>query len=204
MEHRTACYWQKEAQPKTFLSLQQRYYRMRRTSVVIACLAGSRESEERLRRILERRLEQPGIWRMWREEAVQESLRAELESEAEAVGTDYAGILCVGEKVLFCAGGRMRVCGCFRRFGRAEWMSLQGQCRAGVVEAGTALLLADNAFLDLCEAQIGECLRPDSVGATGDKDAGRRAQRRLAELGSHAAQQGGRYMGAVWILPAGE
>lgn len=199
MEHRTACYWQKEAQPKTFLSLQQRYYRRRKTSVVIACMAGSREGEVWLRRTLERRLEQPGIWRTWREETLQESLRAELAETAPV--EDYAGILCVREKVLFCAGGRMKVCGCFRRFGRTEWMSLQGQCRAGSVEAGTALLLADNAFLTYCEDRIAECLRPGAFGTDRREDDGERARKRLEELGSYAEQLGGRHMGAVWILP---
>lgn len=71
----------------------------------------------------------------------------------------------------------------------------------GEVEPGTAVLLTDNAFLNLCEDELAAGLRPGSIGRDSPADMAERAQKRLWELGRNAEQQGGRHMGAVWILP---
>ena len=64
---------------------------------------------------------------------------------------------------------------------------------AGEVEPGTAMLMADNGFLNFCEEELTACLQPQI--------AGRPDARRLKELGEKAERHGRTHMGAVWILP---
>ena len=199
MEHVTACYWQREAEAGLFLSLQQRNYRRRKASVVSACISDNREQMLQLQNRMEEALETEAIWKPHREALLQEKWEDYLETQKE--DGDYAGILCVENRVLLFGHGRMRICGIFHRFGRAEWKIFQKQCMAGEVETGTALLVADNAFVNCCEGELAECLQPQNLWGLSPQERGRRATKRLQELGSRAERQGGRHMGAVWILP---
>ena len=81
------------------------------------------------------------------------------------------------------------------------WKILDGQCMVGEVEPGTAILIADNAFINYCEEELAECLKPQITENISPKICADRAGRRLRELGEKAAAQGGKHMGAVWILP---
>ena len=113
----------------------------------------------------------------------------------------YAGVLCVENRVLYFRHGRMRICGCFRRFGRTQWRTMQEPCMVGEVEPGTAILVADNAFLNFCEEELAACLQPQIAGRPNARERMEGATRRLKELGEKAERQGGKHMGAVWILP---
>ena len=59
----------------------------------------------------------------------------------------------------------------------------------------------DNAFLNFCEEELAECLKPQITENISAEVCEKRAEKRLKELGKKAAAQGGRHMGAVWILP---
>ena len=199
IEHGTACYWQKEAAPGVFLSLQQRRYRRRKASVVYACIADSRELLMDLQNKMEEELQGRDIWRPYTEERIRE--RWTKQSAITDKNSNYAGVLCVDSRMVLFGHGRMNICGFFNRFGRTGWKVWKDQCMVGEVEAGTAILLADQGFLNFCEEELASCLRPGSVGTDGLPDRAQRAERRLAELGQKAEQRGGRHMGAIWILP---
>ena len=194
MEHVTACYWQKETPAGLFLSLQQRKYRGRGTSVVSACISDSIEQVRSLQSRMDEELED-GRFRQPCREKWAELLAMQKED------SNYAGILCVENRVLLFYHGRMRICGAFCRFGRTQWKTMQEPCMVGEVEPGTAILLADNGFLNFCEEELAACLQPRIVGNTDARDPGEYAARRLKELGEKAERQGGKHMGAVWILP---
>lgn len=194
MEHVTACYWQKETPAGLFLSLQQRKYRRRRASVVSACISDSIEQVRSLQSRMDEELKD-GRFRQPCGEKWAEFLAMQKED------SNYAGILCVENRVLLFSHGRMRICGCFRRFDRTQWKTMQEPCMTGEVESGTAILLADNGFLNFCEEELAVCLQPRIVGNTDVRDPGECAARRLKELGEKAERQGGKHMGAVWILP---
>ena len=51
------------------------------------------------------------------------------------------------------------------------------------------------------EEELAECLKPQITENISPKICADRAGRRLRELGEKAAAQGGKHMGAVWILP---
>lgn len=72
---------------------------------------------------------------------------------------------------------------------------------AGEVEPGTAMLMADNGFLNFCEEELTACLQPQIVGRPDARERVEGAARRLKELGEKAERHGGTHMGAVWILP---
>ena len=198
MEHVTACYWQKEAVPGIFLRMQQRKYRRKDASVVIACISDSREQTGNLQDKMEEELTGVGIWKPGGE-LLQEKWTEYMEEQPG--DSNCAGILCVENRVLLFDRGRMCICGFFNRFGRTDWKVWKNQCIVGEVEPGTAILVTDNAFLNLCEEELAACLRPESIGRDFPADRERRAWRRLEELGRKAEQQGGKHMGAVWILP---
>lgn len=199
MEHVTACYWQKETPAGLFLSLQQRKYRRRGTSVVSACISDSMEQVRSLQSRMDEELEDGRLRQPRREEELRDKWAELLAMQKE--DSSYAGILCVENRVLFFSHGRMRICGCFRRFCRTQWKTMQEPCMVGEVEPGTAILLADNGFLNFCEEELAACLQPRIVGNTDVRDPGEYAARRLKELGEKAERQGGKHMGAVWILP---
>lgn len=203
MEYITACYWQKEAIPRVFLALQQRKYHRQKISVISACISDSRKLLMKLQNLMEEELRGTDIWKPRTEEKIRERWREYL--KALEPDSNYAGILCVDSRVVLFDHGRMNICGFFRRFGRNAWKIWKEQCMVGEVEAGTAILLADHAFLNFCERELAECLRPGSVEAeitlSGREE---RAWKRLTELGQKAQQQGGIHMGAVWILPVRE
>ena len=199
MEHVTACYWQKETPAGLFLSLQQRKYRRWRASVVSACISDNEELVRSLQNRMEEELAEESVWKSFREEILREKWTDLLKLQKQ--DDSYAGILCVENRVLFFSHGRMRICGCFRRFGRTQWKTMQEPCMTGEVESGTAILLADNGFLNFCEEELTVCLQPRIVGNTDVRDPGECAARRLKELGEKAERQGGKHMGAVWILP---
>ena len=199
MEHVTACYWQKETPAELFLSLQQRKYRRLGISAVCACISDNGELVRSLQNKMEEELEEENVWRPFREEILQEKWMDIIRQQKQ--DDSYAGILCVGSRVLFFSHGRMRICGCFQRFGRTQWRTMQESCMAGEVEPGTAILTADNAFINYCEEELAECLKPQITENISPKICADRAGRRLRELGEKAAAQGGKHMGAVWILP---
>ena len=74
-------------------------------------------------------------------------------------------------------------------------------CMAGEVEPGTAMLMADNGFLNFCEEELTACLQPQIAGRPDARQRVEGAARRLKELGEKAERHGGTHMGAVWILP---
>ena len=199
MEHVTACYWQKEIPAGLFLSLQQRKYRRRGTSVVSACISDNAELVRSLQNRMEEELSEESVWKPFGEETLREKWADLLKRQKQ--DDSYAGILCVESRVLYFSHGRMRICGCFRRFGRTQWRTMQESCMVGEVEAGTAILLADNAFLNFCEEELAVCLQPQTAGRTDARDRAEYAAKRLKELGEKAERQGGKHMGAVWILP---
>ena len=199
MEHVTACYWQKEASAGLFLSLQQRKYRRRRASVVSACISDNEEQMRGLQGRMEEELEKENIWRPHREDMLREKWTELLKMQRD--DSSYAGILCVESRVLYFNHGRMQICGCFRRFGRTQWRTMQEACMVGEVEPGTAILVADNAFLNFCEEELAACLQPQIAGRPDARERVEGAARRLKELGEKAERQGGTHMGAVWILP---
>lgn len=199
MEHVTAWYWQKEVPAGLYLTLQQRKYRRRGMSVVCACISDREEQVRDLQNKMEEELQEKDIWIPGREEVLRERW-TELLAVQEGKN-NYAGILCVGSKVLYFSHGRMRVCGCFHRFGRTEWKTMTEACTAGEVEPGTAILVADNAFLNFCEEELRDCLRPEILETAIVQNRSESAQRRLRELAEKAERQGGKHMGAVWILP---
>lgn len=199
MEHVTACYWQKEAPAGLFLALQHRKYRRRRTSVVCACISDNEEQVRKLQNRMEEELEDKVVWQPHKEEALKESWTDFLMTQKR--DSSYAGILCVENRVILYHHGRMQICGCFRRFGRIQWKTMQESCMVGEVELGTAILVADNAFLNYCEQELEACLQPQSIGAVTVQEQAENAGRRLKELGGKAERQGGKHMGAIWILP---
>ena len=71
----------------------------------------------------------------------------------------------------------------------------------GEVEPGTAMLMADNGFLNFCEEELTACLQPQIAGRPDARERMEGAARRLKELGEKAERHGGTHMGAVWILP---
>lgn len=75
---------------------------------------------------------------------------------------------------------------------------------AGEVEPGTAMLMADNGFLNFCEEELTACLQPQIAGRPDARQRVEGAARRLKELGEKAERHGGTHMGAVWILPVME
>ena len=183
MEHVTACYWQKETPAELFLSLQQRKYRRLGISVVCACISDNGELVRSLQNKMEEELEGENVWRPFREEILQEKWMDIIRQQKQ--DDSYAGILCVGSRVLFFSHGRMRICGCFQR----------------EVEPGTAMLMADNGFLNFCEEELTACLQPQIAGRPDARERVEGAARRLKELGEKAERHGGTHMGAVWILP---
>ena len=199
MEHVTACYWQKETPAELFLSLQQRKYRRMGISVVCACISDNGELVRSLQNKMEEELEEENVWRPFREEILQEKWMDIIRRQKQ--DDSYAGILCVGSRVLFFSHGRMRICGCFQRFGRTQWRTMQESCMAGEVEPGTAMLMADNGFLNFCEEELTACLQPQIAGRPDARECVEGAARRLKELGEKAERHGGTHMGAVWILP---
>ena len=72
---------------------------------------------------------------------------------------------------------------------------------AGEVEPGTAMLMADNGFLNFCEEELTACLQPQIAGRPDARQRVEGVARRLKELGEKAERHGGTHMGAVWILP---
>lgn len=199
MEHVTACYWQKETPAELFLSLQQRKYRRLGISVVCACISDNGELVRSLQNKMEEELEGENVWRPFREEILQEKWMDIIRQQKQ--DDSYAGILCVGSRVLFFSHGRMRICGCFQRFGRTQWRTMQESCMAGEVEPGTAMLMADNGLLNFCEEELTACLQPQIAGRPDARERVEGAARRLKELGEKAERHGGTHMGAVWILP---
>lgn len=199
MEYVTACYWQKEEETGLFLSLQQRKYRKSGRNAVSACISDDGELVRNLQDRMEEELSGRYVWRPNREKALQEQWTDQL----SGIGKDsnYAGILCAEERVILFSHGRMWNFAFFRRFGRVGWRTLEGQCMVGEVEPGTAILTADNAFINYCEEELAECLKPQITENISREICAERAERRLRELGEKAAAQGGKHMGAVWILP---
>ena len=199
MEYVTAGYWQKEEHAGLFLSLQQRKYRKSGRNAVSACISDDGKIVRYLQDRIDDELSGKILWQTGREELLRECFQQEL----SALGEDcnYAGILCVEERVLLFSHGRMRNLAFFRRFGKVGWKILDGQCIVGEVEPGTAILIADNAFINYCEEELAECLKPQITENISPKICADRAGRRLRELGEKAAAQGGKHMGAVWILP---
>ena len=99
MEHVTACYWQKETPAELFLSLQQRKYRRLGISVVCACISDNGELVRSLQNKMEEELEGENVWRPFREEILQEKWMDIIRQQKQ--DDSYAGILCVGSRVLF-------------------------------------------------------------------------------------------------------
>lgn len=199
MEYVTACYWQKEEETRLFLSLQQRKYRGSGRNAVSACISDDGELVRDLQDRMEEELSGRYVWRPNREKALQERWTDQLSGIGE--DSNYAGILCAEERVILFSHGRMRNFAFFRRFGRVGWRTLDGQCMVGEVEPGTAILTADNAFINYCEEELAECLKPQITENVSAEICAERAGRRLRELGEKAAAQGGKHMGAVWLLP---
>lgn len=181
-----------------FLSLQQRKYRRRCSSVVCACISDNEEQMRSLQGRMEEELEEGNIWRPHREDIIRQKWTDLLNLQKE--DSSYAGILCVENRVLYFSHGRMRICNVFRRFGRMQWKTLRETCMVGEVEPGTALLVADNGFLNFVEEDLAACLQPQTVGRGSVREDAEWAARRLKELGEKAERQGGKHMGAVWIL----
>lgn len=202
MEHITAWYWQKETVPGLFLALQHRKYPGRKASVVLACIADRRDLLMELQDKMEEELREADIWGFRTEEKIRERWIEYLSALEQ--DSNYAGALCVDSRVLLFDHGRMNICGFFDRFGKNVWKVWKDSCMVGEIEAGTAILLADHAFLNFCEEDLVESLRPDSMATETMMDREERAQKRLTELGQKAGQQGGIHMGAIWILPVGE
>ena len=195
MEYVTAGYWQKEEHAGLFLSLQQRKYRKSGRNAVSACISDDGKIVRYLQDRIDDELSGKILWQTGREELLQQEL--------SALGEDcnYAGILCVEERVLLFSHGRMRNLAFFRRFGKVGWKILDGQCMVGEVEPGTAMLMADNGFLNFCEEELTACLQPQIAGRPDARERVEGAARRLKELGEKAERHGGTHMGAVWILP---
>lgn len=103
MEHVTACYWQKETPAELFLSLQQRKYRRLGISVVCACISDNGELVRSLQNKMEEELEEENVWRPFREEILQEKWMDIIRQQKQ--DDSYAGILCVGSRVLFSVTG---------------------------------------------------------------------------------------------------
>lgn len=199
MEHVTACYWQKEEPAGLFLALQHRIYRRQRASVVCACISDKGEQVRSLQNRMEEELEDRIIWQPHREEILLEKWTDLMKEQKE--DSNYAGILCVENRGLLFHHGRMQICGAFHRFGRNQWKTMREACMVGEIEPGTALLVADNAFLNFGEEELETCLQPQIIAAATVQDRADNAGRRLKELGEKAERQGGKHMGAVWILP---
>lgn len=199
MEYVTASYWQKEEKAGLFLSLQQRRYRKNGRNAVSACISDDGKIVRYLQDRMDDELSGKLLWRTGGGDFLRECWREELSRLGE--DCNYAGILCAEERVLLFSHGRMRNFAFFRRFGRVGWRTLEGQCIVGEVEPGTAILTADNAFINYCEEELAECLKPQITENISPEICAERAERRLRELGEKAAVQGGKHMGAVWILP---
>lgn len=199
MEYVTASYWQKEEKAGLFLSLQQRRYRKSGRNAVSACISDDGKIVRYLQNRMDDELSGKLLWQTEGGDFLQECWREELSRLGE--DCNYAGILCAEERVLLFSHGRMRNFVFFRRFGKVGWKTLDGKCMVGEVEPGTAILMADNAFLNFCEEELAECLKPQITENISAEVCEKRAEKRLKELGKKAAAQGGRHMGAVWILP---
>ncbi len=199
MEYVTACYRQKEEIAGLYLSLQQRRYRKSGRNAVSACISDDRDIVRHLQDKMDEELAGKTLWQPGREETLRERWTEEL----SVFGADcnYAGILCAEERVILFSHGRMQNFAFFRRFGKVGWKILDAQCLVGEVEPGTAILAADNAFINLSEEELAECLKPQITENISAEACERRAEKRLKELGEKAVTQGGRHMGAVWILP---
>ncbi len=182
MEYVTAGYWQKEEKAGLFLSLQQRRYRKSGRNAVSACISDNGKIVRYLQDRIDDELSGKVLWQTGREDFLRECFMQELSVLGE--DCNYAGILCAEERVLLFSHGRMRNFAFFRRFGKVGW-----------------ILTADNAFINYCEEELAECLKPQIAENISPKICADRAGRRLRELGEKAAAQGGKHMGAVWILP---
>lgn len=112
MELVTACYWQKETPAELFLSLQQRKYRRLGISVVCACISDNGELVRSLQNKMEEELEEENVWRPFREEILQEKWMDIIRQQKQ--DDSYAGILCVGSRVLFFSHGRSWTVDVFR------------------------------------------------------------------------------------------
>lgn len=214
----TSVYWQREHNDSALL-LQ--HYRYQGVPLCFACIcAGEGEAKGRagayltgqllswfralpLRRLAgnpEERLPRLEIRLAERIERSIKELRRRGLLEEEL---DFAGILCVSEYFLLFREGSCQICllnqcfdkGHFERIG--EGRIPEGKCfvQQGILQRGIGLLLATESFCSkLRDQELEECLRVNTVGTR------EQADRHLLELGLRAEEQGGRHMGAVFLL----
>ena len=200
MEYVTACYRQKEAEARIFLTLQQRKYRRKNVSMVGACIADTREQLISLQNFIEEECNVIDARKDHQEEGIKERWMEYLAEQKASVGS-FAGILCMDDKVALLSRGNMQICFFFHRFGRTTWKIQTEPCRVGRIEPDTAILLADHAFLNFTESRLADCLGPGKLREDSLQKMAQGADRHLLELGKMAEQSGGMHMGAAWILP---
>ena len=118
-------------------------------------------------------------------------------------GLDFAGILCASQYFLLFREGSCQICllnQCFDKghFGRISERQLPeggSFIQQGILQRGIGLLLATESFCSkLKDQELEECLHVKTVRT------GEQADRHLQELGIRAEEQGGRHMGAVFLL----
>lgn len=215
----TSIYWQREHNDSALL-LQ--HYRYKGVPLCFACIcAGEGEAKGRagayltgqlllwfralpLRRLAgnpEERL--PGLETRLAERIERSKKELERRGLLQHGRMDYSGILCAGEHFLLFREGSCQICllsRCFDRghFGRiGEWRISEGGrfVQQGILQQGIGLLLATESFCSkLRDRELEECLHVVTVGTR------EQADRHLQELGLRAEEQGGRHMGAVFLL----
>ncbi len=75
--------------------------------MVCACISDNGELVRSLQNKMEEELEGENVWRPFREEILQEKWMDIIRQQKQ--DDSYAGILCVGSRVLFFSHGRMRI-----------------------------------------------------------------------------------------------
>lgn len=209
MEFMTGYYRQKE--DSTALLLQQ--YMCRGVPVCLGCVCGGESREAGIAggsftgKLLEefRKINLLGAVRRQPEcmKKMERQLYQCRESFAAPIDFWIAGLLCIGEEVLFFYEGAVRIALCNTGFGRPALQEIGKdarvretglQLRRGGMEAGVGILLASESFYEkIPEEDMRSCLWVKDISDPGQ------AQKRLQELGGMAQRQGGRQMGALFL-----